>query len=885
MANPTWFDYEFYMGAKLVQMQKADPAGDWNMSKLVDAFAQNGFVDEDGAYDHFTQFGAAEEVAPNADFNASEYYAAKAAQFYGVEPSAVTELQIANVKAIINQAGMNAWTHYQQFGSNEGVNPSNAFDADAYLAAKATAMGDGWTAEKVAEAIKGNGMTVLEHYLTYAGKGEGEVAEGVTFPVPDDQKVPASNPGETFNLTAGRDVFTGTDGNDIFNANLLMNPSSGTVNTASFNVTDELDGGKGNDTLNVELTGSFTDANLGSVKNIENVNFTIDNTATADLSTWTGLEHLNVNQLGTAAVQGWTVSGAKTVSVKGGSTVTVTDSAATGDDTLVTVSAEGATGLVTVSSDALTTLNLTGVGSGATVTAAAGERALTVNMNNVTGTVADATATTLNVNATGAASTGVTLTADAATAVNINADEALTLTAVNAAAATGLTIKGDSLVTISALTANELTTISAAESTGGVIITPMLGTNVAFTGSSAADAITLGGSTKATDMGAGNDKVTLSAAIAAAGSLKMGEGDDTVTVDVLQTTTKAGAIDGGAGDNDKLIFTDTTYVADLAHGAVFTGFEVLEVSASAADKVFDTSLIAGIKSYGVGASSANVTLSNILNNATTTVTGNVADQKSLTVALAVDTQNDTHTVVFDNGSSTATAGVELGGSGGGGLTVNLIEHLNFVSDGNANSPNKIASLNADADLKDITITGDQDFTIAKLANAVTTELTINGSAATGKLTIDASIAGSTAAININGGSAADTITGGVHGGVINGGAGADTINLAVAGAKDILLYTQANDSTQSNMDSVTNFTHGEDKINIAALSLAKQAVVSASSVDLTSATLFATAGVVFDTNTHIAYIDANNDGVFTADGDMAISLTGASIDANDFIFA
>jgi len=219
------------------------------------------------------------------------------------------------------------------------------------------------------------------------------------------------------------------------------------------------------------------------------------------------------------------------------------------------------------------------------------------------------------------------------------------------------------------------------------------------------------------------------------------------------------------------------------------------------------------------------------------------------------------------------------------LTVNLIEHLNFVSDGNTNSPNKIASLNADTYLKDITITGDQDFTIAKLANAVTTELTINGSAATGKLTIDASIANSTAAININGGSAADTITGGVHGGVINGGAGADTINLAGAGAKDILLYTQANDSTQSNMDIVANFTHGEDKINIAALSLAKQAVVSASSVDLTSATLFETAGVVFDTNNHIAYIDANNDGVFTADGDMAITLTGASIDANDFIFA
>ena len=99
MANPTWFDYEFYMGAKLAQMQKADPAGNWTTGKLVDAFAQNGFLGEDGAYEHFVQFGANEDVAPNADFNASEYYAAKAAQFYGVEPSAVTELQMDRFSA------------------------------------------------------------------------------------------------------------------------------------------------------------------------------------------------------------------------------------------------------------------------------------------------------------------------------------------------------------------------------------------------------------------------------------------------------------------------------------------------------------------------------------------------------------------------------------------------------------------------------------------------------------------------------------------------------------------------------------------------------------------------------------------------------------------
>ena len=55
---PAWFDYETYMANKLAQMQKTDPAGNWTVSKLVDVFAQNGFLGEDGAYEHFVQFGA-----------------------------------------------------------------------------------------------------------------------------------------------------------------------------------------------------------------------------------------------------------------------------------------------------------------------------------------------------------------------------------------------------------------------------------------------------------------------------------------------------------------------------------------------------------------------------------------------------------------------------------------------------------------------------------------------------------------------------------------------------------------------------------------------------------------------------------------------------------
>ena len=75
--TPKWFDYEFYMSAILAQLQAAEPANDWTVAKLVDAFAQNGFMGEEGAYVHFVQYGAAEEVAPNADFNASAKYLVK----------------------------------------------------------------------------------------------------------------------------------------------------------------------------------------------------------------------------------------------------------------------------------------------------------------------------------------------------------------------------------------------------------------------------------------------------------------------------------------------------------------------------------------------------------------------------------------------------------------------------------------------------------------------------------------------------------------------------------------------------------------------------------------------------------------------------------------
>ena len=268
--DPKWFDSTYYMAQKLAQMQKADPAGNWTADSLATAFAANGFVDQkDGstaAYAHFVQFGASEDVAPNAYFNANEYYYAKAAQYFGVETASAT--QAAAVAKLIQEAGMNAWTHYQKYGSDEGVNPSNAFDADAYLTAKAAAMGGDWTADSIAKAIDDNGMTVLEHYLTFAGTGEGEVPAGATYPVSGGVVVT-----EPIYLTVDQDVLSGTSGNDTFNATIFDNQN--TLQSG-----DRIDGGAGHDVLNADLGTSALFAATPEIKNVEVIKFRAQANAT-----------------------------------------------------------------------------------------------------------------------------------------------------------------------------------------------------------------------------------------------------------------------------------------------------------------------------------------------------------------------------------------------------------------------------------------------------------------------------------------------------------------------------------------------------------------------------------------------------------------------------
>lgn len=534
-----WFDPTVYMQNKLAQMQATDPA--YTMSDLVAAFADAGFVGEEGYFQHFLQFGAAEEVAPNAYFNANEYYAAKAAQFYG-EAFTGSELQIAQVKTLINKEGMNAWTHYQQFGSAEGVNPSNAFDASDYCAAKAEAMnaagqkdpdGNDWTAESIAKAIDDAGMSVLEHYLTFAGTGEGEVGAGSTFPVSDDDQVVVPS-GETIVIDEldSTIAYTGSAGDDKF---YLKNNNTG------LHAYNTLDGGEGNDTL--ILDGK--DLGGATIRNIENLVVNAGTGADYDMSLFATSFTLNGGR-----AQLTNVAGQKLL----------TDNAT--NLTVEMAAGQASVDLTSLNRDRAQTVELHG-DSLSSVKLAVDEGDLEVNFSN-----SDAKVTDLAITATVSEAEN-----DVA---KVNAEDLDELANV--------TVAGDGAVELTVADGDKLKAVNAAENTGGVTVDLSGADNAAFTGGAGADTLTVEGSKVAHTLGAGDDTVVVSDAafadLAKGFSVDGGEGTDTLqmsatlaggfkTADVA-TNFEILQLVGGNGAVDLDNFGDIDHVAVGALGGPLT---------------------------------------------------------------------------------------------------------------------------------------------------------------------------------------------------------------------------------------------------------------------------------------------------------------------------
>lgn len=836
MANPKWFDPTVYMQNKLAQMQATDPS--YTMPQLVADFAAAGFVGDEGYYAHFVQFGAAEEVAPNAYFDADEYYAAKAAQFYG-EAFTGSELQIAQVKALINKEGMNAWTHYQQFGSAEGVNPSNAFDASDYCAAKAEAMkaadqkdpdGNDWTAESIAKAIDDAGMSVLEHYLTYAGTGEGEVAAGSTYPVSGDEQVVLPNPGETFTLTTGVDNLVGTAGDDVFSA---VTDAAGESVLGAF---DSIDGGAGNDTLNITDTataaGNFSFPADFSMKSVENVTIATTGAINIDLSDNADVVSIKGDARGSAASTvtasgntdvALTVAKAATATVSGGKAVSVTAgtgaTSVTGDSlTSVTIKGGGDATIDNTAADTmhtsakgttLTSVVLDGVDGNSTIKGEGLTDVTVKGASNASRTVTITNAKedhslTVHVDGTGYQANGTeaqTTFADAkATSMTVEASgEKSSLSLSGSNALENLTITGDAALKLKADALAALKAINGSAANGALTLGALNKATVDVQTGSGNDSFTIKATDKVTvDAGAGNDVVTLGAAIAAGSSIDLGAGDDTLlsaSGSVAASTKDATTvIDGGDGFDSV-----SASLINAGNAAQFHNFEALDLTANVTG--FDFALLtnSAIEALTLSGNNTAASIKNVAAGVDLRVSGNNDNMTTIIVKDAASGDADAFSVTL-NETADAVATAKL--------TVNGIENLTVESTGVGDGQNTLQV--TDGALQTLTITGSQDLALTFVgingtngADGGAVNL-IDGSAATGDLTINTAnvTADDKLGLTVKTGSGDDTITSSAKGGTFAGGDGKDTFDVRLAKGSD-------------NMVTITDFVAGTDKLTFA----------------------------------------------------------------------
>ena len=620
-----------------------------------------------------------------------------------------------------------------------------------------------------------------------------------------------------FALTSGIDILTGTSGDDSFVAN-VANDNTGTATVETLTALDNITGGAGNDKLTYVTVGA-TAFPAATISGVETYKMISDGAATMDLSgtSFSGVNAAEVQATGDAvAVTG--KSNLTSVIVTGTPTTVAVDdsgSATTTADKLTSVSVNGNTGAVTVGGiaavDSFSTLSLANSASNATITATAGTRALTVNLDAVTGgTITDAEATSLVVNTTGTASSGFTLTEAKAKTVTLNDTVKTTIVDVNIAAATSLTVTGAGATKISATTTvTALTSIDSTGSTGGLTVTPAIGNSVTFVGGPGKDSVKIGATTKTISLGAGDDTVVINAVSAlGGGSVNGGDGTDT-----LEFNTFANAVTASAG---------TTFAPTV------TGFEKLKLSGvNAAAAAIDLDNLNAINYVTFSATNTEtISLNNLGDAGTVAITASQTAAKPLTITMKNNTASDVLNLVLSKDTATATTEIVAANV----ETVNLtLTESDVAADGLAgnithaatltlaNATSLIASGNAGATLG--TISGTKftniDFSgqtasgalVSFTTDALTTASTIKGGA--GANTIVASAAtkaityigqdkvdtitinnGKDNAVNLGGGN--DSYTGGTGNETINGGAGNDTI--AAGTGADIITGGTGNDT-------------------------------------------------------------------------------------------
>ncbi len=569
---------------------------------------------------------------------------------------------------------------------------------------------------------------------------------------------------------------------------------STTVSGQTFTLTtgfDTITGGSGNDTIQGQLSGTTSTLSIGDILNggggtdILRI-VTTDNNVDTAIATVTNVETLVVlNGAGALATIKGDSDGYTSLSLDKTTTATALAISGFAASTAISIANAGAA-LTTITYD-----SVTGTADSATVTVGtaatgAGIKALGIE--------------TFNLVTTGKAVLDTANDLANATTINITAAAATTFVLSGATGTkAAVTVAGAGVVTLGTLNAS-IATVDASASTGGVTATL-----------NAAQTSVKGGS--------GVDKVTVAVPTTTL-SVTTGAGNDTVDVSALVLTT-AGTLDGtneiiAGGDGTDTLVTDEgdlTHVDVKANINKATGFEVLQ--ATAIVTAFAADGFTGIHNF-------TFTADNTAGGAKA-YTMESADSLTLTASNSVAAM--TLNPVLDSGTDVLNLTLAASTTGDltqWGITAIQIETINIVSsdtDAATADTNFITALTVQNNTK-INLTGAAALTFT---TATGTELTIDGSAATGKLGITVvggndTITGGSAVDTINGAGGIDTISGLGGADVITGGAGAD--NLTGGAAADIFVTGVADatiDAAGVGADKISDFnTGGSDVIRLAA---------------------------------------------------------------------
>lgn len=560
-------------------------------------------------------------------------------------------------------------------------------------------------------------------------------------------------------------------------------------------------------------------------------------------------EAVNVGQTAVAnAITAANVNGGGVVNIKD----TSGTSAAVGS-TLTTVSLTGGVGTATLESKGLTTLNLTKQLGNVTVTNTTASHALTVNTNGVAGsTVTDAEATTLNVVNTGADTKASGFTAAKAATVNLTATgKDLTVTSLTAGVAKAVNIAGDAAVTVTAASLDAAAVITSTNTKGATVT---VANGQKFIGGAGADTLSFSGvaPTVASTLGDGDDKLVIKATASFAFS-------------------GSGAVDAGAG-TDTLVLngTDGNIATPITKA---TGFEILGLG-ELASGTYNTTGFTGLTQ---GAVSGAIIFDKVAANSTLTLTASptkattvkLADATGTADALTINLKQGS--VAIDSGEITATGVENFTVESNGTVTGNTVK---FNGD---NKAAKTLTLKGAADLT-VSFAGAIFGTIDSAATPVQTGVSsVDGSAATGKLTLDfgtaANFLAAATGLTVKGGSADDTITLGAGVNNVTLGAGKDTLTVTAAKAKSNALFTTVTDAAAGDIINFGAIANTTTKLGAAVPSGVDdyQTFLNSAANQTANNTLswFQTGG-----NTFLVLDSDNATAGFKAGADIIVKLTG-----------